>query len=151
MSDSELKSAVAEATKTAMKARDKARTGVLRLMTSEIKRAEIDGGASLDEDATIAVLTRMLKQRRDSLTQYADAGRTDLADQEAFEIGVITEFMPAQLTDAEVEQVVREAIASTGASSMADMGKVMGMIKPALAGKADMGKVSALVKANIGS
>lgn len=151
MSDSELKLAVAEATKTAMKARDKARVGVLRLVTSEIKRQEIDGGASLNEDATVAVMTRMLKQRRDSLTQYTEAGRTDLADQEAFEIGVITEFMPAQLSDAEIEQVVRKAIESTGASSMADMGKVMGAVKPALAGKADMGKVSALVKANLAS
>ncbi|MCR9276599.1 MAG: GatB/YqeY domain-containing protein [Pseudomonadaceae bacterium] len=151
MSDSELKAAVAEATKSAMKARDKARVGVLRLVTSEIKRAEIDGGASLDEDATIAVLTRMLKQRRDSLTQYTEAGRTDLADQEAFEIGVITEFMPAQLSDAEIEGMVRAAVEETGAASMADMGKVMGVLKPKLAGKADMGKVSALVKANIAS
>ena len=151
MSDSELKAAVAEATKSAMKAREKARVGVLRLVTSEIKRAEIDGGASLDEDATIAVLTRMLKQRRDSLTQYTEAGRTDLADQEAFEIGVITEFMPAQLSDAEIEGMVRAAIEETGAASMADMGKVMGALKPKLAGKADMGKVSALVKANIAS
>ncbi len=151
MSDSELKSAVAEATKTAMKARDKARVGVLRLVTSEIKRIEIDSGESLDEAGTVAVMTRMLKQRRDSLSQYSDAGRKDLADQEAFEIAVITEFMPAQLSDAEIEQVVREAIASTGATSMADMGKVMGVVKPVLAGKADMGKVSALVKANIGS
>lgn len=141
---------VAEATKTAMKARDKARVGVLRLVTSELKRTEIDSGKALDEAGALAVLTKMVKQRKDSHSQYESAGRADLAEQEAYEIEVIGAFMPEQLDDAAIQAAVAEAIAATGATGMADMGKVMGALKGKLAGKADMGAVSAAVKARLG-
>ena len=132
--------------KTAMKARDKARLGVLRLITAAIKQREVDERISLDDDQVIAVLEKMVKQRKDSIEQYQKAGRTELADQEAFEIGIIQEYLPEPLSPAEIEALIDEAIASTGACSMKDMGKVMGQLKPKLAGRADMGKVSQTIK-----
>ncbi len=130
----------------AMKAGEKKRLQVIRLMMSAIKQIEVDSRKDLSDDDIIAVLGKMLKQRRDSYTQYTDAGRTDLADQEAFEITLIEEYMPEALSDDEVAAIIDEIIASTGASSPKDMGKVMGQLKSKLQGSADMAAASALVK-----
>ena len=145
----DLRGQINQSTTTAMKARDKARVGVLRLIRADIQRLEVDGREVLDDDGVIAVLNRMLKQRKDSQTQYRDAGRDDLADQEAYEISVIQEFMPAALDEAALDSLIAAAVAETGAESMKDMGKVMGLLKPRLAGRADMGEVSAKVKAQL--
>ncbi len=149
MSDT-LKAQINEAMKTAMRARDKQRLGTIRLIQSEIKRIEVDERIELDDTRLLAILDKMTKQRRDSLKQYEDANREDLAAQERFEIDVISQFLPAALSDAELETLVADAVASTGASSMADMGKVMGVVKPQVQGRADMGAVSKLVKAKLG-
>lgn len=130
----------------AMKAGEKKRLQVIRLMMSAIKQIEVDSRKELSNDDIIAVLGKMLKQRRDSYTQYTDAGRTDLAEQEAFEITLIEEYMPEALSDDEVAAIIDEIIASTGASSPKDMGKVMGQLKSKLQGSADMAAASALVK-----
>ena len=130
----------------AMKAGEKKRLQVIRLMMSAIKQIEVDSRKDLSDDDIIAVLGKMLKQRRDSYTQYTDAGRTDLAEQEAFEITLIEEYMPEALSDDEVAAIIDEIIASTGASSPKDMGKVMGQLKSKLQGSADMAAASALVK-----
>ncbi len=130
----------------AMKAGDKKRRQVIRLMLSAIKQIEIDSRKELSDDDVIAVLGRMLKQRRDSFTQYTDAGRNDLAEQEAFEITIIKEYLPEALSDDEVAAIIDEIIASTGATSPQEMGKVMGQLKAKLQGRSDMGAASALVK-----
>jgi len=143
----DLRGRLAEATKTAMKSRDKARVGVLRLVGAEIKRIEVDERRELDDSDVIAVLNRMVKQRNDSETQFRSAGRTDLADQEAYEIRVIREFMPEALGDAQIDELIKSAIASSGASSMRDMGKVMAQLGESVQGRADMAVVSAKVKA----
>ena len=145
MSDS-LKEQIKSAMKEAMRSKDKARLGVIRLMQSEIKRIEVDERIELDDSRTLALLDKMTKQRRDSLSQYEAADREDLAEQERFEIGVIAHFLPAALSDAELEQIVSDAVASTGASGMPDMGKVMGVVKPQVQGRGDMGAVSKLVR-----
>ena len=147
---SELKDQIQTATRTAMKARDKRLVAVLRLVNAEIKRVEVDERKALTDADVISVLTRMVKQRNDSRTQYEAAGRTDLAEQEAFEIDVVRSFMPTPLSEAEVDALIDAAIAATGAASMRDMGKVMGRLKGEVAGKADMGAVSAKVKAKLG-
>ena len=148
MPESELKSAISEATKVAMKQRDKARVAVLRMVNAEIKRVEVDQrGVELDDNGVLDVLNRMLKQRKDALQQFSEAGRQDLADQERFEIDVIAGFMPAQLSEEELEALLGETIARLGATSMQDMGKVMGALREPLKGRADMGAVSARVKA----
>ena len=145
---SDLRQAINAATTAAMKARDKQRLAVLRLVNADIKRAEVDERRDSSTDAEVlAVLNRMLKQRQDSLEQYTQAGRQDLADQESFEIGVIGEFMPEQLSEADLAAAIDEAIAETSAESMRDMGKVMGLLKERLQGRADMGAVSGRVKA----
>lgn len=144
-----LKTQIADATKVAMKAREKQQVAALRLVNAEIQRVEIDERKDLSDDDVIGVLNRMLKQRNDSLSQYADAGRTDLADQEQFEIDLIRSFMPEPLTEAEVDALVEATIAAVGASSMQDMGKVMGKLKAAAHGRADMGSLSAKVKAKL--
>ena len=145
---SDLKQTIADATKAAMKERDKARVAALRLINAEIKRLEVDQReGDLDDDGVIDVLNRMLKQRKDSLAQFTDANRQDLADQEQFEIDVITAFMPEPLSNAELQSIIEGAIADTGAASMRDMGKVMGALREPLKGRADMGVVSAQVKA----
>ncbi|MCB1686137.1 MAG: GatB/YqeY domain-containing protein [Pseudomonadales bacterium] len=146
----DLKTRILDATKAAMKARDKVRVGTLRLVNAEMKRLEVDERRELTDADVIAVLTRMLKQRNDSLSQFTSAGRSDLADQEAYEISVIESFMPEPLNEAELDELVTAAIAATGAASVRDMGKVMAQIKEAAAGRADMGAVSALVKARLG-
>lgn len=130
----------------AMKGGDKKRRQVIRLMMSAIKQIEIDNRKELSDDDVIAVLGKMLKQRRDSYTQYTDAGRNDLAEQEAFEITIIEEYLPESLSEDEVAVIIDEIIASTGAASPKDMGKVMGQLKAKLQGRADMGAASALVK-----
>ena len=136
--------------KTAMKAREPDRLGALRLMLSAVKQREVDERITLDDAGVIAVVEKMIKQRRESIAQYEKAARQDLADREKAEIAVIEAYLPKQLSQAEVETAVADAIAATGAKSAADMGKVMGVLKPKLAGKADMGKVSATVRSKLG-
>ncbi len=145
---SDLRQAITAATTAAMKARDKQRLAVLRLVNADIKRAEVDERRDASTDAEVlAVLNRMLKQRQDALEQFTQAGRQDLADQESFEISVIGEFMPEQLSEADLAAAIDGVIAETGAESMRDMGKVMGLLKERLQGRADMGAVSGRVKA----
>ena len=132
-----------------MKARDKPRLGALRLIMADFKRIEVDERIELDDERVLVILDKMTKQRKDSLKQFEDAGREDLANQEALEIAVIAEFLPDQLSDDEVSGLVKAAIAETGAASMQDMGKVMAIVKPQVQGKADMGAVSGLVKAQL--
>ena len=135
--------------KTAMKPREQDKLGALRLMLSAVKQREVDERITLDDAGVIAVVEKMIKQRRESIAQYEKAARKDLADKEQAEIAVLEAYLPKQLSQAEVEAIVAEAIAATGAKSAADMGKVMGVVKPKLAGRADMGKVSGLVKARL--
>ncbi|MDP6376698.1 MAG: GatB/YqeY domain-containing protein [Pseudomonadales bacterium] len=141
-----LQDRIAETTHTAMKARDKARVAALRLIGAEIKRVEVDERRELTDDDVIAVLNRMLKQRRDSLSQFQDAGREDLVAQEQFEIDLVSEFMPEPLSEADIEVLIRSAIDDVGAAGMQDMGKIMVILKPQVHGKADMGAVSGRVK-----
>ncbi len=136
--------------KAAMKAKDKPRLGAIRLALSAIKQREVDEKITLNDDDVLAVLTKMVKQRRDSVAQYEAAGRQDLADVEHAEISVLAEFMPQPLTEEEISALMDEAIAATGAASMQDMGKVMGVLKPQIRGRADMGIVSKLVKTKLG-
>jgi uncharacterized protein YqeY len=135
--------------KSAMKARETERLNALRLLSAAVKQREVDERITLDDAAVITVIEKMIKQRKDSISQYEKAQRQDLADKEKYEISVIETYMPRQLSQAEVEAVVADAVATTGAKSAADMGKVMGVVKAKLAGKADMGRVSALVKAKL--
>jgi uncharacterized protein YqeY len=130
-----------------MKARDKPRLAALRLINAALKQVEVDERKELNDDDVIAVLNRMLKQRRDSESQFRDAGRIDLADIEAFEIALIGEFMPEPLDDAAIDALIAAAIASSGAESMRDMGKVMGALRGDVQGRADMAQISAKVKA----
>ena len=146
MSDS-LKATIQEDVKSAMRAKDKERLGVLRQVTAAIKQREVDERVELDEAGTLAVLEKMLKQRRDSHQQFDAAGRDDLASKEAFEIGIIEGYMPQPLGEAELEACIKEAISATGAQSMRDMGKVMGLLKSQVQGRADLGQVSAKVRA----
>ncbi len=143
---SQLQAQISEATKTAMKARDKARVSVLRMVNAEFKRIEVDERRELSDDDVIAVLTRMQKQRLDSHTQFVDAGRDDLATQEAYELELIREFLPEPLSAEELSALIDKAISSTGASAMGDMGKVMGVLKAQVTGRADMGAVSKTVR-----
>ena len=146
---SDLSTRINDDVKVAMKAKDKPRLGVLRLITAAIKQREVDERISLDDAQVLAVLEKMVKQRKDSIAQYEKAGRDELAQQEAFEIGIIQAYLPEQLSDAEIDALITDAISSSGAASMKDMGKVMGMLKPKLAGRADMGAVSAKIKAQL--
>ena len=146
----DLKTQIADATKVAMKAREKQQVAALRLVNAEIQRVQIDERKDLTDDEVIGVLNRMLKQRNDSLNQYRDAGRSDLADQEQFEIDLIRTFMPEPLSEAEVDALVETTIAAVGATSMQDMGKVMGKLKAEAHGRVDMGSLSAKVKAKLG-
>ena len=147
---SDLKEQITSAMKTAMREKDKARLGVIRLMLAAIKQIEVDERKELNDAETLAVLDKMLKQRRESIKQYEAANRQDLLEQEQYEVGVIQEFMPAQLDEAEIDSIIEAAIAGTGASSMKEMGKVMGIIRPKLQGRADMGAVSGKIKARLG-
>ena len=147
---SDLKARILEETKAAMKARDKARLAVLRLMNSELKRVEVDERRELSDEDVLDILTRMLKQRRDSLSQFEAAGRKDLADQESYEIQLVEAFMPAAMSEADIEALVDRVVNETGATGMQDMGRVMGAVKAVLTGRADMAVVSAKVKARLG-
>ncbi len=135
--------------KTAMKAKDKPRLGAIRLIISAVRQLEIDGQTTLTDEEVLAVLTKMVKQRRDSVAQYQAASRQDLADVELAEIEVLQEFMPQPLNDEEVDVLVKNAILTSGATSMQDMGNVMAVLRPQIQGRADMGKVSQLVKTNL--
>jgi uncharacterized protein YqeY len=135
--------------KAAMKAAEKRRLGVIRLIRAAIKQREVDEQTELDDTQVLAVLDKMVKQRRDSIEQYTDAGREDLAEQERYEVGVCQEYLPEALGEDALIALVEEAIAATGAASMRDMGKVMGQLKPRAQGRADMGAVSKLVKARL--
>ena len=147
---SEIQQRVAAEVKAAMKARDKARLAALRLVMAEFKNVEIDERTPLTDQRVLAVLDKMTKQRKDSFQQFQDAGRTDLADIEALEISIIAEFLPARMDDAELKQLVSGTIEEVGATSMQDMGKVMGILKSKVQGRADMGQVSGLVKSALG-
>ena len=141
-----LKQRLTDDMKAAMKSGDKHSLGVIRLVNAAIKQKEVDERIELDDAAVIAVLDKMVKQRRDSVTQYEAAARADLAEIEQAEIGVIERYLPAKLGEAEIQAAIAAAIAETGASGPADIGKLMGALKPRLAGQADMGLVSKLVK-----
>lgn len=147
MSESPLKIKLTEAMKDAMRAKDKERLGTIRLMLAEVKRIEVDERIDPDDARITSILDKMVKQRRDSIKQYVDGGRQELADKEQSEIDVIQEFLPQPLSDEEVDAIIQQAVTDTGATSMADMGKVMGLVKPQVVGKADMGAVSQKVKA----
>ena len=146
---SDLKLQLKDAQKQAMRDKNKPRLTCIRTMMSEFKRIEVDERIELDQARGLAVLDKMLKQRRDSISQYEAANRQDLANIEHSEISVIQEFLPTPLTDDEVSQLITQAIADAGASSMQDMGKVMGILKPQLQGRADIGKVSGQIKAQL--
>ncbi|MCK4864790.1 MAG: GatB/YqeY domain-containing protein [Gammaproteobacteria bacterium] len=149
MTDSALKTRINDDVKTAMRSKDKERLGTLRLLTAAIKQIEVDKRIELDDEQVVAVIEKMLKQRKDSIEQFEKAGRNELAEIEIKEVAILKEFMPEQMSDADVDALIDEAIASTGAEAMKDMGKVMGILKPQLAGKADMGAVSAKIKAKL--
>jgi uncharacterized protein YqeY len=141
-----LKSQIQTDMKTAMKAGDKPRLGVIRLILAAVKQREVDERIELDDSQVLAVLDKMVKQRRDSITQFSGAGRQDLADQEQFELEVIQGYLPAALSEAELSALLESALAETGAAAMSDMGKVMAVLRPQVQGRADMGAVSTLVK-----
>jgi uncharacterized protein YqeY len=143
---SEIKQKIQEDMKTAMRAKEKQRLGAIRLIQAAIKQKEVDERISLDDNQIITVLDKMLKQRRDSLAQYEQAGRADLVEQEAFEIELIKSYLPQSLSEEELKQLIDNAIQQTGATSSKDMGKVMGILKPQVQGRADMKQVSEQVK-----
>ena len=151
MSDSSLKATIQAAMKAAMKAKDKPRLQTIRLIQAEFKRIEVDERIEVDDARALAVMDKMVKQRRDSAQQYSDAGRMELAEQENFEIGIIQEFLPEQLSEDEIIALIDEALAGVDAEGMQAMGPVMGKLKPKLQGKADMGQVSQLVKQRLNS
>jgi uncharacterized protein YqeY len=146
MADHPLKQSITDAMKDALRAQDKARLSTIRLMLAELKKVEVDERIVLPEDRIISILDKMIKQRRDSVKQYNDGGRPELADAEAAEIEVIQEFMPQALSEEEITAIVNQAIVDAAATSMQDMGKVMNAVRPQLAGRADMAIVSQLVK-----
>lgn len=145
-----LKQRLTDDMKAAMKGGEKERLGTIRLINAAIKQREVDERITLDDTQVLAVLEKMLKQRKDSVTQYEGAGREDLAAVERAEMDVIQAYMPAQLSAGEIEAIVAKAIADAGATSAKDMGKVVGLVKPQVAGRADMGQISALVKQKLG-
>jgi uncharacterized protein YqeY len=142
-----LKAQITEDMKAAMRAKEMDRLGTIRLLQAAIKQREVDERIELDDAAVLAVVDKMIKQRKDSIAAFEQAGRDDLVAKEAAEVAVLQVYMPAQLSEAEVDAAVREAVAKAGAAGPQDMGKVMGILKPALAGRADMTQVSARVKA----
>ena len=135
--------------KSAMRAKDQLSLSTIRLINAAIKQYEVDERAEADDAKVIALITKMVKQRKDSAKIYTDAGRQDLADKEHAEIEVINRYLPQMMSAAEIEQAVAAAVAQTGAAGMADMGKVMGVLKTSLAGKADMGEVNKILKAKL--
>lgn len=145
-----LKARITEDMKTAMKAKETVRLGAIRLLLAAIKQKEVDEQIELDEAGIVAVIEKMTKQRKDSLSQYEAAGRVDLAEVEKAEIAVLAAYLPEKMGEAEINAAIDAAVAATSAASAADMGKLMGVLKPQLAGKADMALVSKLVKAKLG-
>lgn len=146
---SALKQRISDDMKAAMRARDSKRLGVIRLVLADIKRIEVDSRQDLSDGDIVSVLQKMVKQRRDSISQYEKGGRPELAEQEQFEITVIEEYLPQMMSEEEIDAAVAGEIQASGASSVKDMGKVMGALKAKLAGQADMGVVSARVKAHL--
>jgi hypothetical protein len=146
-----LKAKITEDMKAAMRARNAPRLSAVRLLLAAMKQREVDERIELTDADVLGIIEKMLKQRRDSVTQYEAGGRQDLADVEKFEIGVLSEYMPQQLSEAEIAAEVAAAVAQAGAKGMQDMGKVMALLKPRLAGRGDMAKVSAQVKAKLGN
>ena len=146
-----LKTQINEDMKTAMRAKETQRLSAIRLLLAAIKQREVDERKELDDQQIIGVIEKMIKQRRESIAQFEKASRTDLAEAENFELGVLQAYMPQQLSEAEIEAAVAAAVTETGAQSVRDMGKVMAILKSKLAGRADMGAVSALVKGRLGS
>jgi uncharacterized protein len=144
-----LKQQITDDMKAAMRAGDTRRRDAIRLLQAAIKQREVDERITLDDAAVISVIEKMLKQRRDSITQYESASRHDLADAEKYEVSVLQAYMPQALSDSEVDGAVSEAISATGAKGQQDIGRVMAVLKPRLSGRADMGKVSSLVKARL--
>ena len=142
-----LKEQITEDMKTAMRAKDSARLGTIRLLQAAMKQKEVDERITLDDAAIVAIVDKLIKQRKDSITAFEGAGRQDLADQEKAELAVLQVYLPARMSEDEIRAAVQTIVAELGVSSPADMGKVMGMVKTRLAGKADMGLVSAAVKA----
>lgn len=141
-----IKQRISDDVKNAMRSKDKERLATLRMITAAIKQKEVDERADLDDGRVLAVLDKMAKQHRDSIEQYQKAGRDDLVAKETSELEVVTSYLPEQLSEEEIRQIIKETIEATGASSMQDMGKLMGQLKPRLQGRADMGKVSGLIK-----
>ena len=137
--------------KAAMRAKDPARLSAIRLLLAAIKQKEVDERVELSDADVVSVLEKMIKQRRESISQYEKASRSDLVEAEKFELGVLSAYLPQQLGEAEIGKAIDAAVAESGASGIKDMGKVMALLKPRLAGKADMGKVSALVKTRLSS
>ncbi len=146
-----LKQQILDDVKTAMKAGDKDRLGVLRMLTAAFKQREVDERIELTDSDSLAIVEKLIKQRRESARMYRDGGREELAAKEEAEIGILETYLPAQLGDAEIDAMIAEAIAATGATEMKDMGKVMGVLKPKMQGKADMSAVSARIKAKLGA
>ncbi|MDI1308631.1 MAG: GatB/YqeY domain-containing protein [Methylotenera sp.] len=144
-----LKLQITEDMKTAMRAKDSARLGAIRLLQAAIKQREVDERIELSDADVITAIEKMLKQRRDSIAAYESANRTDLADVEKYEVSVLQEYLPQQLTEAEILSILDQVVADTGAVGVKDMGKVMAAIKPLVAGKADMGKMSGLIKTRL--
>ncbi len=145
-----LKQQISEDMKNAMRAKDSVRLGAIRLLQAAIKQREVDERIDLDDAAVVAVIEKMLKQRRDSIAAYESANRTDLADVEKFEVSVLQTYLPQQLTEEEIKVILEKVVTDTGAEGVKDMGKVMAAIKPLVAGKADMGKISGLIKVRLG-
>jgi uncharacterized protein YqeY len=135
--------------KAAMRAKDAARLSAIRLILAAIKQKEVDERVEVTDPDVVSILEKMIKQRRESIAQFEKAARTDLVDAEKFELGVLSGYLPRQMSDAEVQEQINSVVAETGASGIKDMGKVMALLKPRLAGRADMGKVSALVKSRL--
>ena len=150
MSDNQIKIALKEATISSMKKGEKEATTTLRMFSAEIKKEEIEKKAELTEEETISIVQKMIKQRKDSFSQFEQAGRDELAEKEAREISILEKFLPEQLSEEEILQEVNQANAESGAEAMQDMGKVMGLLKNKLSGKADMGLVSIKVKESLG-
>jgi len=142
-----LKARITEDMKTAMRSGDKDRLGLIRMLMAGIKQREVDERIELDDTQVLAVIDKMVKQRKDSVTQFEAGGRADLAARESAEIAWLMDYLPAQMSDAEVEALIKDAIATSGATSMKDMGKVMGLVKPKAQGRTDMGALSARIKA----
>ena len=143
---SALKDQIQDAMKTAMKGGDKERLAVIRLMMSAMKQVEVDERIELDDNRILGILDKMVKQRRESISQFQSGGRNDLADKEQAEIDIISDFLPQALSEEEIETIINDAISQTGAASMKDMGKVMGIVKPRITGRADVGAVSGKIK-----